>query len=68
MEFKDIKSKKQYLKYLKWVDEQFNSNVDPNSKNGKLTTFVLQLIKKYEDLHYPIPSPKQLVHEQTNNC
>ena len=54
MEFKIIKTKKQYQQYLDWVDELLDKNVKPNSPEGEKLHVALLLIKQYEDLNYPI--------------
>ena len=57
MELTIIKNKKQYGKYLEWIDEMFNAKVKPNTPQGDKMQVVLLLIKQYEDAHYPIPMP-----------
>jgi HTH-type transcriptional regulator / antitoxin HigA len=57
MELKIIKTKKEYQRYLDWVDEMFNKKVKPNSPDGEKVQVALLLIKQYEDDHYPIPKP-----------
>ena len=57
MQLKIIKTKKEYDLYLDWVDELFGKKVKPDSPEGEHLQIALLLIKKYEDQHYPIPSP-----------
>jgi HTH-type transcriptional regulator / antitoxin HigA len=57
MELKVIKSKAQYIRYLKWVDEMLDKKVAPASPEGEQLEVVLVLIKHYEDTHFPIPRP-----------
>lgn len=57
MNLKIIGSKKEYQKYLDWVDEMFDKKVSPTTPEGEELQVVLLLIKQYEDLHYPIPKP-----------
>lgn len=60
MELKLIKSKKQYEKYLDWIDLQFDKKVKANSPQGEKLQVALLLIKQYEDAHYPIPLPNPI--------
>lgn len=55
MELKIIKTKKQYLAYLNWVDEMFDKKVNPNTPEGEQLQVALLLIQQYEHIHYPIP-------------
>lgn len=57
MKLKPIKTKKDYLAFLNWVDELFDRKVKPNSPEGEQLQIALLLIKQYEDAHYPIPKP-----------
>jgi len=57
MDLKPIKTKKQYEQYLKWVDEQFDKKIKPNTSLGEKLQVVLILIKNYEDENYTIPKP-----------
>jgi HTH-type transcriptional regulator / antitoxin HigA len=57
MELKVIKSKAQYSRYLKWVDDMLDKKVAPDTPDGEKLEVVLVLIKHYEDIHYPIPRP-----------
>jgi HTH-type transcriptional regulator / antitoxin HigA len=57
MKLKPIKTKKDYQNYLDWVDELFDKKVKPNSPDGEQLQVALLLIKQYEDVHYPIPTP-----------
>lgn len=57
MKLKPIRSKKDYVSYLEWVDRLFDKKPKPNSPDGELLQIALLLIKDYEDKHYPIPLP-----------
>ena len=57
MTLKIIKTKKEYLAYLNWVDELFDSKISPESQEGEKLQVALLLIKQYEDTHFPIPYP-----------
>lgn len=54
---KIIKCEKQYQEYLNWVDELFDKQVKPDTKEGEILQVALLLIKQYEDVHYPVPMP-----------
>jgi HTH-type transcriptional regulator/antitoxin HigA len=57
MELKIIKCETQYQEYLNWVDELFDKQVKPDTKEGEILQVALLLIKQYEDVHYPVPMP-----------
>lgn len=57
MELKIIKNKKQYQNYLNWIDIQFDNKVKPNSTQGEKLQVALLLVKQYEDVNFPIPTP-----------
>jgi HTH-type transcriptional regulator / antitoxin HigA len=57
MELKVIKSEKQYQEYLNWVDELFDKQLIPETKEGEMLQVALLLIKQYEDANYPVPMP-----------
>jgi len=57
MILKLIKTKKEYLAYLDWVDELFDKKVSRSSPEGEELQVALLLIKQYEDTHFPIPFP-----------
>lgn len=57
MELRIIKTKKQYEEYLEWVDKQFDNQVKPGSPAGEKVQVALLLIKQYEDVYYPVPTP-----------
>ena len=57
MKLKVIKTKKEYLAYMAWVDELFDKKVSRNSPEGEELQVALLLIKQYEDVHFPIPFP-----------
>ena len=55
MDLQIIKTEKQHEYLLEWIDQQFDLNIAPESKEGESLQIALLLIKQYEDLHYPIP-------------
>jgi len=57
MTLKVIKTKREYLSYLDWVDNLFDKKVAPNSPEGEELQVALVLIKQYEDTHFPVPFP-----------
>ena len=57
MQIAPVKTKKQYEKWLQWVDEEFDRKVKPNTPEGEKLQVVLILLKNYEDQHHPIPMP-----------
>lgn len=57
MVLKPVKTKREYERYLSWVDDMFEKKVKPNSAEGAQLQIVLLLIKQYEDQNYPIPKP-----------
>jgi HTH-type transcriptional regulator / antitoxin HigA len=57
MALRVIKTKKEYLAYLNWVDELFDTKISPESPEGEKLQVALLLIKQYEDAHFPIPYP-----------
>jgi HTH-type transcriptional regulator/antitoxin HigA len=57
MELKIIKTKKQYEKFLDWVDVQLDKKVKADTLQGEKLQVALLLIKQYEDANYPIPLP-----------
>jgi HTH-type transcriptional regulator/antitoxin HigA len=61
MEPRIIKSKKQYLTYLGWVDRQLEKGVKPTSPLGEKVQLVILLINHYENLHYPVPRPDPIL-------
>lgn len=50
-----IDSEAEYDKLLKWIDTQFDKNLNPNTTEGKLLQASLLLIKNYENKYYPVP-------------
>jgi len=60
MELQIIKTEEEYQHMLDWVDNQFDLNVVPETKEGQQLQIALLLIKQYEDLHYSIPYPDPL--------
>jgi len=57
MKLKVITTKKDYEAYLNWVDQLFDKKVPRDSREGEELQVALLLIKQYEDVHYPIPTP-----------
>ncbi len=57
MELKIIKTDKEYEALLDWVDEQFDLKVDKETEIGEKLQIALLLIKQFEEMNYPIPSP-----------
>jgi HTH-type transcriptional regulator/antitoxin HigA len=57
MELKVIKNEKKYQEYLNWVDELFDKQLSPDTKEGEMLQVALLLIKQYEDANYPVPMP-----------
>lgn len=49
MELKVIKSEEQYQEYLNWVDELFDRQFSPETREGEMLQVALLLIKQYED-------------------
>ena len=45
MELKVIKSEEQYQEYLNWVDEVFDRQLSPETKQGEMLQVALLLIK-----------------------
>lgn len=54
---KPIKSDVEHEEFLDWIDEQFDSGVQPNTPEGDQLEIALLLVKDYEDKHFPIPYP-----------
>lgn len=57
MTLKPIKTDQEYDTMLEWVDTQFDLSPDINSPEGEQLQIALLLIKAYEDVNYPIPTP-----------
>jgi HTH-type transcriptional regulator / antitoxin HigA len=57
MELKVIKNDEHYQEYLNWVDELFDKQLSPDTKEGEMLQVALLLIKQYEDANYPVPMP-----------
>ena len=57
METTFIKTEAEYEHSLARVDIEFDKNLQPDSLEGKNLLNVIELIKDYEDIHYPIPTP-----------
>ena len=57
MELKVIRSEEQYQEYLNWVDELFDKQLSPDTREGEMLQVALLLIKQYEDTNYPVPMP-----------
>lgn len=60
MELKIIKTRKEHQAYLNWVDEMFDKKVKPNTSEGEKLQVALLLIKQYEDVNYPVPTPNPI--------
>lgn len=52
-----IQSEEQYLEYLSLADQMFNQPPPPDSPDGIKLRVLLQMIRDYEDLNYPIQKP-----------
>lgn len=61
MEPRIIKSKKQYQKYLSWVNRQLDKGIKPTTPLGEKLQLTILLINHYENLHYPIPKPDPIL-------
>lgn len=57
MTLKPIKTDQEYETMLEWVDTQFDLSPDINSPEGEQLQIALLLIKAYEDIYHPIPTP-----------
>ena len=57
MKLKIIKTKKEYEDCLSWVDKMFDKKTKINTPEGEKLQIALLLIKQYEDINYPIPTP-----------
>ena len=57
MELKVIKTEELYQDYLNWVDELFDKQLSPDTKEGEMLQVALLLIQQYEDANYPVPMP-----------
>jgi HTH-type transcriptional regulator/antitoxin HigA len=57
MNLRPIKTDDEYEAMLEWVDAQFDLAPEFNSQEGDQLQIALLLIKAYEDVHYPIPTP-----------
>ncbi len=57
MKLKPLKTKKDYLILLDWLDQLFNKKVKADSPEGEQLQIALLLIKQYEDKHYPVQIP-----------
>ena len=54
MNLAQISSEEQYLEHLNMVDQLFDHQASPDSPDEIKLKFLLQIIKEYEDLNYPI--------------
>ncbi len=54
MTVKPIENEKKYNTMLAWIDTQFDLGVPIDSPEGEQVQIALQLIKAYEEIHYPI--------------
>jgi len=57
MKLKPLKTKKDYDILLDWIEQMFDKNIKPDTREGEQLQIALLLIKQYEDDHYPIPTP-----------
>ncbi len=57
MTLRPIKNEEEYNTMLAWIDTQFDLGVPFDSPEGEQVQIALLLIKAYEDVHYPIPTP-----------
>jgi len=53
-----IRSEEQYLEHLNMVDQLFDHQASHDSPDGIKLKFLLQILKEYEDLNYPIKKPE----------
>ena len=51
-----IETEDQYEECLEWIDNQFDKKHLPESLEGNSLLKILELVKDYEDKHYPILS------------
>ena len=54
---KVIKNDEHYQEYLNCVDELFDKQLSPDTKEGEMLQVALLLIKQYEDANYHVPMP-----------
>ncbi len=57
MTLRPIKTDQEYEIMLEWVDAQFDLLPGINSPEGEQLQIALLLIKAYEDIYHPIPTP-----------
>ena len=57
MTLRPIKTDQEYETMLEWIDNQFDLSPDINSPEGEQLQIALLLVKAYEDIHHPIPTP-----------
>lgn len=57
MTLRPIKTDQEYETMLEWIDTQFDLSPDINSPEGEQLQIALLLIKAYEDIYHPIPTP-----------
>jgi len=60
IEIKPIKTKRQYLQYLDWVEKMSDKIMKPAARERDMLRVVLILIKNYEDEHYAVPFPNSI--------
>ncbi len=58
MKLRSIKNDKEYVECLKWVDEMLEKGVNAKTPEGKKLQAILLLVKRYEDIYYPITPVK----------
>jgi HTH-type transcriptional regulator / antitoxin HigA len=61
MNTKPINGVKEYEELLHIVDDLFNEKVKATSREGEKLKTMLLAIKEYEDLHFHIPKPLNLL-------
>ncbi|WP_439555294.1 hypothetical protein [Dyadobacter sp.] len=54
MELRTIETKEQHEKMLEWIDGQFDIAPDLKSPEGMKLQAALDLVKAFEDAHYPV--------------
>jgi HTH-type transcriptional regulator/antitoxin HigA len=55
MDIKAVKTKKDYQRALKRIEELFDSKL--NTPKGDELDILVTLVDRYEEVHYPIPAP-----------
>lgn len=55
MDIKAVKTKKDYQRALRRIEELFDSKL--NTPKGDELDILVTLVDRYEEIHYPIPNP-----------